>query len=87
LGKNISASIFQNQLEDHMPRMTFIEHITGKVVQQIVLTDTDNGYEIDIQFTDRTGFHVDLEIPHMVIDLIELRDWKDGNGKLIKKFV
>lgn len=69
-----------------MPRTTFIEHITGKTVQQIVLTKDEDGYEVEIQFTDKTGFHIELQMK-MVVDLIELRDWKDGNGKLIKKFV
>jgi hypothetical protein len=69
-----------------MLRQIFIEHVTGRTVQQIVLTQGDDGYEIEIKFTDKTGFHIELEMK-MLVDLIELRDWTDGNGKLIKKFV
>jgi hypothetical protein len=71
-----------------MPRQIFVEHITGRTVQQIVLTQGEDGYEIEIeiQFTDKTGFHIELEMK-MLVDLIELRDWTDGNGKLIKKLV
>ena len=39
---------------------TFIEHIAGKVVQRIVLTNDPDAHEIEIQFQDRTGF------PHSV---------------------
>jgi hypothetical protein len=71
-----------------MSRITFIEHITGKTMQKIVLTKDEDGYEIDIAFTDKTAFHIELELEAQVaIDLVELRDWKTGDGKLIKKFV
>jgi hypothetical protein len=65
---------------------TFIEHIAGKVVQRIVLTNDSDAHEIDIQFQDRTGFHIELDV-RMDVELVELRDWKDGNGKLVKKFL
>lgn len=65
---------------------TFIEHIAGKVVQRIVLTNDPDAHEIDIQFQDRTGFHIQFDL-RLDVELVELRDWKDGNGKLIKKFV
>jgi hypothetical protein len=65
---------------------TFIEHITSKVIQRIVLTNDPDAHEIDIQFQDRTAFHIQMDV-QMRIELVELRDWKDGNGKLIKKFL
>lgn len=65
---------------------TFIEHIAGKVVQRIVLTNDRDAHEIDIQFQDRTGFHIQFDL-RLDVELVELRDWKDGNGKLIKKFI
>jgi hypothetical protein len=65
---------------------TFIEHIAGKVVQRIVLTNDPDAHEIEIQFEDRTGFHVKLDV-RMDVELVELRDWKDGNGKLLRKFL
>jgi hypothetical protein len=68
-----------------MSRTTFIEHVTGKVIQRIILTTDSENHEVDIQFTDKTGFHIRLNV-RMDVELIELRDWKDGNGTLIKKF-
>jgi len=65
---------------------TFIEHVAGKVVQRIVLTNDPDAHEVEIQFEDRTGFHVKLDV-RMDVDLVELRDWKDGNGTLIQKFL
>ena len=65
---------------------TFIEHIAGKVVQRIVLTNDPDAHEIEIQFQDRTGFHIELDV-RMEVELVALRDWKDGNGTLIKKFL
>jgi hypothetical protein len=59
---------------------TFIEHIDGKVLQRIVLTNALDAPEIDIQFQDRTAFHIQLDV-QMRIELMELRDWKDGSGK------
>jgi hypothetical protein len=65
---------------------TFIERVAGKVVQRIVLTNDPDAHEVEIQFEDRTGFHVKLDV-RMDVELVELRDWKDGNGKLIRKFL
>lgn len=65
---------------------TFIEHLVGKVVQRVVLTNDPDCHEVDIQFQDQTGFHIEFDV-HMDVELVELRDWKDGNGKLIKKFL
>jgi len=65
---------------------TFIEHIAGKVVQRIVLTNDPDAHEIEIQFQDRTGFHIKLDV-RMEVELVALRNWRDGNGKLIKKFL
>ena len=65
---------------------TFIEDIAGKVVQRIVLTNDPDAHEIEIQFQDRTGFHVKLDV-RMDVELVELRDWRDGNGPLIRKFL
>ncbi len=65
---------------------TFIEHVAGKVVQRIVLTNDPDAHEIEIQFQDRTGLHVKLDV-RMDVELVELRDWKDGNGKVIQKFL
>ena len=64
----------------------FIEHIAGKAVQRIVLINAPDAHEIDIQFQDRTGFHIQFDV-RLEVELVELRDWKDGNGTLIKKFL
>jgi hypothetical protein len=79
--------VFPYAKKGHRPvAHTFIEHIAGKVVQRIVLTNDSDAHEIDIQFEDRTGFHIQLDV-RMDVELVELRDWKDGNGKLVKKFL
>ncbi len=65
---------------------TFIEHVAGKVVQRIVLTNDSDAHEIEIQFQDRTGFHIQLDV-RMQVELVALRDWKDGNGTLIQRFL
>ena len=65
---------------------TFIEHVAGKVVQRIVLTNDPDAHEIEIQFQDRTGFHIKLDV-RMDVELVELRDWKDGNGTVIQRFL
>jgi hypothetical protein len=59
---------------------TFIEHIAGKVVQRIVLTNDPDAHEIEIQFQDRTGFHIKLDV-RMEIELVALRDWKTATAR------
>lgn len=65
---------------------TFIEHVAGKIVQRIILTNDAEAHEIDIQFEDRTGFHIQFDL-RLDVEFVELRDWKDGNGRLVKKFL
>jgi hypothetical protein len=65
---------------------TFIEHVRGKVVERIVFVNDGDQRELDIQFQDKTGFHIDLDV-RLEVEAIELRDWKDGEGTLIQKFL
>ncbi len=65
---------------------TFIEHVRGKVVERIVFVNEVDDRELDIQFQDKTGFHVRLDV-QLEVEAIELRDWKDGEGKVIQKFL
>ena len=65
---------------------TFIEYVHGKVVERIVFVNDADHRELDIQFQDKTGFHVRLDV-RLEVEAIELLDWKDGEGKLIHKFL
>jgi len=65
---------------------TFIEYAHGKVVERIVFVNDADHRELDIQFQDKTGFHLRLDV-RMEVEAIELLDWKDGEGKLIHKFL
>jgi hypothetical protein len=65
---------------------TFIEYVHGKVVERIVFVNDTDHRELDIQFQDKTGFHVRLDV-RLEVEAIELLDWKDGEGKLIHKFL
>ena len=65
---------------------TFIEHVHGKVVERIIFTNDTDQQELDIQFQDKTGFHLRLDV-QLEVEAIELLDWKDGEGKLIHKFL
>jgi hypothetical protein len=70
-----------------MPRQ-FTQHIAGKVVEKIVITDDDEVHEIEIRFTDKTACHIEFGARiRLDLDLVEVRNWKTGNGKLVKRFV
>jgi hypothetical protein len=68
-----------------MPRK-FIKHLAGKVVQQVVVTNDDAVHEVEIRFTDKTACHIEFGM-RMELELVEIRDWKTGNGRLVKRFV
>lgn len=36
-----------------------------------------------VRFNDKTAFHLQLDVL-MEIKTVEARDWKDGDGKLVK---
>jgi hypothetical protein len=65
---------------------TFIEYVHGKVVERIVFVNDTDHRELDIQFQDKTGFHIRLDV-RLEVEGIELLDWKEGEGKLIHKFL
>lgn len=61
--------------------------VQGKVVDGIAIFDEQDGFfEIDIRFQDKTGFHIRRD-SRMVLEAAELRDWKEGEGALVGKFV
>jgi hypothetical protein len=37
---------------------TFVEYVHGKVVERIIFTNDTDQRELDIQFQDKTGFHL-----------------------------
>lgn len=58
--------------------------INGKIVNNIELMPTENGYSIGIMFQDRTFFSFDIE-PHITVSP-ELSDWKTTNYKPSKQW-
>ena len=65
---------------------TFIEHVRGKVVERIIFVNDADQREVDIQFQEKTGFSIRLDV-RLEVEAIELRDWKEGEGTLIQKFL
>jgi hypothetical protein len=69
------------------PKKQFVEHVQGKVVEQINLYGEEDGTnEFEIRFQDKTGFTISLDT-RLVIETAELRDWTKGEGTLIQKFL
>ena len=64
----------------------FVEHVAGKVVEQINLTNDPNHHELEIRFEDETALHLRLYVL-MQVKAVEIRDWKEGEGDLVQKFV
>lgn len=64
----------------------FVEPVAGKVVEKIILTNEPELREVEIRFQDKTAFSVLLNLQLEVTD-IELKDWTDGEEKVIKKFL
>lgn len=61
--------------------------VRGKVVEQVnVYAEEDGVNQVEIRFQDNTGLAIVLDC-NLVLDSAELRDWKDGEGELIQKFV
>lgn len=70
-----------------MAAKKFIEHVQGKVVEEITLSEERDGvHDLDIRFQDKTGFHLRLD-SRLVIESVELRDWTEGEGSLIQKLL
>lgn len=63
---------------------TFVEHVIGKVVEQIIFVNDSDLHELEIRFTDNTAFHLRLDVL-MEIKSVEVRDWRDGEGSLLHK--
>lgn len=71
-----------------MARRKFTKHVAGKVVQHVIVAQDEDIQSVDIQFKDRTGFHVEFAVRTEVdLDSVELIDWKTGNMRLVKKYV
>lgn len=69
------------------PKKTFVEHVQGKVVEQINIYEEEDGVDqVEIRFQDKTGLAIVLD-HKLVLESAELRDWTEGEGTLIKKFV
>lgn len=67
-------------------RTTIAKGIAGKVVQRIAISQDPEFHEVDIQFQDRTGLHIEFDVRvEVALESVELLDWKTGDGKLIKK--
>ena len=64
----------------------FVEPVAGKVVEKIILTNEPELREVEIRFQDKTAFSVLLNVQLELTD-IELKDWTDGEEKVIKKFL
>lgn len=64
-----------------------IKDISGKVVESITFFDDQDGtFDLDIKFQDKTGLHLSLR-PLIALEAAELRNWKEGEGELLRKFV
>lgn len=64
-----------------------IKEIKGKVLESVTFFDGQDGVcDLDIRFQDKTGLHLRLR-PLIALEAAELRDWKEGEGELVKKFV
>ena len=66
----------------------FTKHVAGKVVERVVVARDEDTQSVDIQFKDRTGFHIEFTVRAEVeLDSVELINWKTGNKRLVKKYV
>lgn len=61
--------------------------LRGKIVEQVNVYEEEDGVnQVEIRFQDKTGLAIVLD-HKLVLESAELRDWKDGEGELIQKFV
>lgn len=61
--------------------------LKGKTVEAVVVhEDVDGAHQLEARFEDKTGFVINLE-SRLLIESAELRDWTEGEGTLIKKFI
>lgn len=62
--------------------------VVGKVVEQVnvFVEEQDGVNQVEIRFQDKTGLAIVLDCK-LLLESAELRDWKEGEGTLIKKFV
>jgi len=69
-------------------RREFKEAVKGKVVEavEIFFDETGGVGDLDIKFEDKTGFHIRLAA-RMTLETAELRDWREGEGTLVRKLV
>ena len=65
-------------------RKNAFPQIKGKIVEDVELMPTENGYSIGIMFQDRTYLSFDVE-PYITI-FPELSDWKTKNYKPLKRW-
>ncbi|MBZ5525625.1 MAG: hypothetical protein LAP21_25670 [Acidobacteriia bacterium] len=63
-----------------------LKGVKGKVVEAVAVCDLEGSKEVDISFGDKTALHIRFS-PRLVLEAAELRDWKQGEGELLKKFV
>lgn len=58
--------------------------VAGKVVEQVNVYEEEDGVnQVEIRFQDKTGLAIVLD-NKLVLESAELRDWRDGEGELIK---
>lgn len=61
--------------------------VAGKVIESVAFLKNADGVSLlDLRFQDKTGFHIRLDV-RLALEAAELRDWKDGEGTLVKKFL
>ena len=58
-------------------RQTFIDYVQGKVVERIIFVNDVDHRELDIQFQDKTAFHMRLDV-QLEVEAVELLDWTEG---------
>jgi hypothetical protein len=59
--------------------------VRGKRVDWIDYSLEEHWLYVNIHFTDRTSFHLMFE-PQVVVNGIELNDWKSGDAKILKTY-
>lgn len=62
------------------------KEVAGKVVEKVVFVDSAEGELIEMRFEDKTGLQIHLGTK-LVIESVELRDWVQGEGTLVKKLI
>ena len=62
--------------------------VLGKGVEQVIVhEEAEAGLnQVEIRFQDKTGLAIVLDCK-LVLESAELRDWAEGEGTLVKKFV